>query len=664
MTRLIWVSTNMKMTTNEIVALLDSEIYEAMGYDTDVLSSNRKKALDYYNGRMSETPKGRSEIVSHDVADTVHALMCQSADLFKSSIIEFEPENEDDEEQAQLESDVVRNLINKNDAYATYNKASFDAFLQGNGWIKIYLEEEVTNETEEYNDLAIEETVKVLTPRSSTEVVELSETKDGGFEVTRTNTVKTLIQKAIAPDVMLYSPSQDQYEIQGLRFVAQRILLTTADLIDMGLTMEEAMAVPDISDDYWEAIQAREAEYSETTDDEDGGNQEASKLKETFECYFLIDINQNGKLERRKLHKAGSHLIVNEPVTHVPFITGSPLPMPHRVQGQGMYDIMKQVQDSKTFILRNYMDNLQVMNGSRVGYIKGEVNMDELLNGRINGAVGMDRANSIIPLPSNDIGMAAIQGLQYLDQVRTARGGASVDMSRAEMQVAQSSAAAATGMEVSKEKMAGYYCKNLANTLLKNSYLLIHKIMREEYRQTIDAKISGKWVQSDTNEWQPRTHAKLTAGLTSSEKQKRVSGLTALMQQQQMWLQSGLEGIITDKRKVYNAATDWLRAADITQTPEEYLSNPESEEAQQTIQQQQQAQQQEQQAMQKQQEQIFVMQQEIEKMKDETDRWQTTVDNELAYYKINVDADMAEAKLTTDSSIEIVKQTAQGNNAA
>jgi Tfp pilus assembly protein PilV len=648
----------MKLTNDDIIALLDLEIYEAMGYDSDVLSSNRKHALDYYHGRMQATPNGRSEIVSHDVADTVHALMCQSADLFKSSLIEFEPDNEDDEIQAQMESDVIRSIVNKNDAYATYNKCSFNAYLQGNGWIKIWLEEDETTEREEYKNPDAPEVIKILTPKNNNETIEVIEgDTDEDFIVLRTTTIKTLRQEAVSTDVMLYSTAQNQYELQELRFVAERKLMTTADLMEAGLTKQQAMEVPDISDDYWEAIQAREGEYSETTDDEDGGNQEASKLKETFECYFLIDLNGSGKLERRKLHKAGSHLIINESATHVPYVTGSPLPMPHRIQGQGMYDIMKQIQDSKTFILRSYMDNLTVMNASRVGYIKGEVNMDELLNGRINGAVGMDRENSLFPIPSNDIGMSAIQGLTYLDQVRTARGGASVELNKAEMQIAKSSAAAATGQEENKEKMAGYYCKNLANTLLKNSYLLIHKILREQYKQPIDAKVSGKWIETNPSDWQARSHAKLTAGLTTSEKSKRVNGLNELMAQQQAWLQAGMEGIITDKRKIYNASCDWLRSADISQNPEEYLTDPDSEEAQQVMQQQAEQQQQQAQAMEQQQQMMLMMQQQLEKMKDDTERWKTTVDNQLEYYKTNVTADIDEAKITAENSIKLMQAT-------
>ena len=289
--------------------------------------------------------------------------------------------------------------------------------------------------------------------------------------------------KSIAPENIIYSGDDDTDDVQALRLVAERKLMTTADLIDAGLTKYKAEQVPDYQDSDWEGELARKGAYSDYTDNE--AAQEMARLKETFICYWLCDLNDSNELERWKIHIAGDYIISKEPCSHVPYVTGSPLPMPHRIRGQGMYEVMKQVQDAKTGILRQYMDNLAVMNQSRVGYLRGEVDLDDLLSGRINGAVAMDRPDAIVPLPSNDIGMQAINGLNYLDEVRTQRGGAALDLNNSEMQVAQSSALAASQEYKAKEKMASYYCKNLANTLLKNTFLMAHKILREQMTEPV-----------------------------------------------------------------------------------------------------------------------------------------------------------------------------------
>ena len=122
------------MNDNELVALVRREIEDAQGYDSDVLATKRELALDYYHGKMPAAPDGRSQVVSHDVADTVHALLAQIIPIFQSSLLEFTPQSEEDEPQAQLESDFVRWTLERSDCYKILSEAAHDALLIANGW--------------------------------------------------------------------------------------------------------------------------------------------------------------------------------------------------------------------------------------------------------------------------------------------------------------------------------------------------------------------------------------------------------------------------------------------------------------------------------------------------------------------------------------------------
>ena len=269
-----------------------------------------------------------------------------------------------------------------------------------------------------------------------------------------------------------------------------------------------------------------------------------------------------------------------------------------------------------------------------------------MLNGRLNGAVGCERPDAVWPLPSNDIGMQAISGLNYMDTVRSSRGGSAVEFNDAEKQIAQSSVQAAGMVENSKETMSTYYCKNLANSLLKQTFLMAHKVLREEIAQPIKAKVNDEWTEVNPANWQPRQRARVVVGLSSMEKRNRVAGLTQMMGQLEAWIGAGLEGIITNKEKVYNAAVDWMRAAELTDHPEEYLINPNSQEAQQVAQQQAQAQEEQQQMMQQMQQQQaqFAMMLEEFKQAQETER--KRMDLAWKYYDTRVDAELQEADMT------------------
>ena len=584
--------------------------------------------------------------------------MAQISTIYKSSNIEFTPHNEQDEEQARLESEIIKTVIENNDEYQIFEDATFDALLQGNGWIKVEVlvePETLVQRLPFQTDQQARQMEEAI--RESQEVIDIDENinSQGQMELVVTYEVKNenLHVEAVPPENMLFSGYEDCTDLNKLTLVAERKLYTVSDLVDLGLSFDEAIACPSYGDAYTDGVRARQGVYAETMSDNEAA-QEASRLKETYICYYLADLQGNGERKRYRIHVAGTTIIDKSPVNYVPYVTGSPLPVPHRIPGQGMYEIMGQIQEAKTYTLRNFMDNLAVMNQSRVGYLKGEVDVEDLLNGRVNGIVGMDRPDAIIPLPSNDIGMQAINGLSYLDQVRTQRGGAALDLNNSEMQIAKASALGAANEYAAKEKMSSHYCRNLANSLLKPVFLLVHKVMREEMSDMITAKVRGNWISVNPASWLPRKRARVIVGMSNTERQQKIMTLNAIMQQQQMWIQAGLDGVLTDVTKVYNAAIDWINAADVTEHPEEYLIDPQSDQAMQAQQQKaQQAAEQAQQA-QEQQEEYASAPLVIETMRLEQERSLKEQELRWKYFDTMSDNEMKEAQMTVDAADKMI----------
>jgi hypothetical protein len=129
-------------------------------------------------------------------------------------------------------------------------------------------------------------------------------------------------------------------------------------------------------------------------------------------------------------------------------------------------------------------------------------------------------------------------------------------------------------------------------------------------------------------------------------------------------LTSGAEGVMVTKSGIYNTLADWIRAAELGR-PEEYLTDPDSEEGQQAQQQISQAGQQQAQ----QQAQMMQMQAQIEQMKIAQDKYKVDQELRWKYYDTNVDAGLKEAELTVDNVIELEKldaaeRTAKAGNGA
>ena len=411
----------MRLSDNELATVVNFEIQQAQGYDADVLATKRANALNYYNGLMTAPAEGRSAIVSTDVTDSQHALLSQLAPIMKTTLIEFKPNGEEDEPQAQAESDFVRDAMANAQGWRTIFEAVHDAVLIANGWLKISPEDITTVTSTDHppglDDIGYYMLSQPTAPNQQVQIRASSQKTT----VKRTTTKTVLSFECIPPEDMLFSEGAGQEDIQKLRFVGQRKLYTDAQLSDMGISKEVIGRIPIGNNSNWPAARARQGIYQNDMDRQPA--QDSQTLREVYCCYLLVSSADSNMTERRYIWIGGNEILKNESAEDVPYITGCIVPIPHRVQGMGLYELLQTIQAGKTHILRNYMDNLSAANGSRIGAVEGRVNMQDLTNGRINGVVRIKDATALVPLPPTDIGPQAMAGLSYLDHVRVARVG-------------------------------------------------------------------------------------------------------------------------------------------------------------------------------------------------------------------------------------------------
>jgi hypothetical protein len=572
----------MRLNKDEIAAIVIRELDGALGQDADVLATKRSMALDYYNGTKPSPPVSiddngnptatRNGIVSMDVADAIHSLLAQIQPIVKTSSVEFEPVSEDDEPQAQAESDLIR-LIMEREGYTTIFNSVHDALLTGNGWIKIEMEEKEEVTEAHYATTDPLEIAILLMPKDDKETKELEMEEDGTPSIYTTRTTEQICFKSIAPENILFSNQTGINDISDLRFVAEQKLFTVSQLLDLKISQSLIDNIPDEPTYTDIATNSRQSIYINGSDNL--SIQEAERLKRVYICYIKIDLNGSNKSELREVWVGGRQCLMNEPCSYIPFITGSAVPMPHRIEGSGIFELLKSVQDGKTYVLRQYLDNLSVMNASRLAVVEGRVNIADLTNGRINGIVRVKDPSAIMPLPSNDIGVQAIQGLNYLDSVRTERVGSTVDFNEAQTQLMASSTVAAAGQLAKVEQMAGWFASNLVNTLIKPAFLMVHKLLREESSEPMGVKLRGKWTTMEPAKFKVRKNAIITMGMTSTERASKIMALSTVISQQANLITIGANDVLVDFKKFYNSMADWIRANNLND-PSEYLIDPTS----------------------------------------------------------------------------------------
>lgn len=644
----------MRLSDTELAAVVRFEITQAQGYDSSILAVKREQALNYYNGVMKAPAEGRSAIVSKDVADSLHSLLSQLTPIIKTTQIEFKPNGEEDEPQAQAESDFVRDAIERAGGWRVMFEGVHDALLIANGWIKVQTEDVDKVTTERYPPGLSDEQLYVLNLPTAPKQKVSVRMSSIQTTVKRTTTTTKLSFECVPPEDMLFSEGSGQEDLDQLRFVGQRKLYTDSQLAAMGISEKVIDQIPLGENSQWPAVLARAGMYQYEMDQKPA--QDSQQMREVFCCYQMISSADGLKSERRYVWLGGSEILKNEPADSVPYVTGSAIPMPHRVQGMGLYELLQSIQSGKTHILRNFLDNLAVANGSRMGAVEGRVNMDDLTNGRINGVVRIKDPTALVPIPATDIGPQSMAGLEYLDHVRTQRVGSSVDINEVQAQVMKSSATAAAGQLAMVEQMAGWFAGNLVETLLKPAFMMVHKLLRTDLAGPVQAKIRGKWRQTDTGQWPERENLDITMGMTSVQKAQRISALNQVISKQAEIVQMGGGGILTDNGKIYNAFCDWIRASDLP-TPEQYVIDPNSPEAKQAAQQKDQQ-------MAQQQKQIQDLQKQLLQMQHAFELEKQSRDLQYKVWSDQLDAEVEEAKMTAENVVEMKKLNQQKASAS
>lgn len=582
----------MKLTNLELVSKLNGQLRECAGWDGDTISADRKRALDYYHQRpRGDEVRGRSNVISGDVSAMVEANLAQMMDSFTHpTIAEFDANGELDDDQAHLESfAVVQAVMKDNNGYQNIAAAIKDALLLRNGWIKNWVEEKETTETLTLEDAA-PETIAAMRETPELEVELLAYDKETyEAEVRITRTVRRFRSEAVDPANMLYPKQYNSTDLQEIPFCAERHLETRSELLERGFPKAKVSRLRAWTQDTKHDSLARDVMEEPSLNH---GLDTSTDLIEWFECYALTDSG-DGKAERRRIALAGvgtNSILENEPVSLVPYATGSAFVNSHRLTGISIFDKLRQTQDLNTGLQRALLDNVNSVIKNRTAYLDGKVNTDDLADGRPNGNIRVrasvgDVSRAITNFNQPDISSGILSNLEYQRQVRTELGGASLELASGQMQMA-GGRIGSQGVDRAfsvMEQLAAHMTKNLATSIIRNTFLLAHATLREYFDTPVNVKVNGRWESPVPSEWQPRTRVTVKVGMSPGERARKVTTLQQIVQSQIDLANLGMDNVLVNINGFYRALTDWGRAAEVA-NPEQYFLDPSTEESKAALQ--------------------------------------------------------------------------------
>ena len=585
----------MKKSKQEILSIVSKEIHNASGYIGGELVARRKKSLEYYLGMpLGNEQEGKSQVISNDVMDTVESLMPPLMKIFTSgdNVFSCEGVGPEDEEMARQCSDYINHIfLKENNGFTSLYSAFKDALIQKNGILKIYWDNSNKTEREEYtkltddefNNLVSDEEVKVQNHTEYKEPIvddqgeQLDEITFHDVVIQRTRMYGQVRIDPIPPEEFLIE--RRCKSIDTANFIAHRTNKTKTELIEMGYDRDLVDSLPTGDPDYFtedKFVRHQNIDFSHGETDGDKSTQDVL----LHECYVRMDVNDDGKAELLKICVAGDakKILDIEEIDTMPFISMTPVIMPHRFHGRSIAELVEDIQLIKSTVMRQMLDNMYLTNNNRVAIQDGQVAMDDLLTNRPGGIVRTKQPpqNVMMPIVSQPITEQASGMLAYLDSVKESRTGVSKTAQGLNSDSLNNKTATGMNQVLTQSQMRmELIARIFAETGVKDLALKIFELVCKYQQKEKIIRIRGKYIPMRPYEWKDRVNITVQVGLGTGSKEQQLILMNAILerQMQAINLQQKAFGPMVNLRNIYNSLKKLVENAGLNSI-EPYFMDP------------------------------------------------------------------------------------------
>jgi hypothetical protein len=577
-----------RIDEDKLKAIISREIADAkLFYRTDI-EKDQRRALNYYEGRMTDTPseEGWSSVVSRDVSDVIGWVLPGIVRVFTASdrIVDYQPMEPGDEEFTEQASDTINyDFWVTNPGYRILWDATHDSLLLGDGIVKTWWDDTKCYKTSVHSGLTAEQ-IAMLTENEDVEIVE--QTEGEGYEdyvegepmagpdgqmmpgepqlvniptydvkIKRVTSYGTLRFKAIERGNFFID--RDATTIEEARFCSQRDpRVTRSELLRMGFDKEKVQSIPR----YDGSPDSNQDEL--TRDDTEPGlvdaPDEATEFVELHESYLQMDVNGDGIAETIRAYYAGNGgagvlLEWEECDEEKPFDQIPCTPVPHRFSSDSLAGEVMDIQQIKTVLLRQGLNNTYQVNVPRMQIESdGVENMDEVINPTIGGVIIRKTGTlPIEPFVIPSILPNVLEATAAMDRIIEWRTGISRSTAALDPEALQNQTATASQLQHdSAYSQIELIARNQSELGWKKvfSKALRLTVKHQDKQRTI--RLRDEWVNVDPRHWNSEMDAVVNTGLGTGSRDRDLMMLQQVsMQQEKLALamqQTGMSELAID----------------------------------------------------------------------------------------------------------------------
>jgi len=574
-----------KITEDELLARIRDEITDSLGYG-DEISKQRETAMEYYYGLpFGNEVEGRSQFVDSTVQDTIEWIKPSLMRVFATGdeMVKFTPHGPEDVQMAEQASDYVNYVFTKdNPGWEIMYSWFTDALLSKNGIVKVWWDEYEEEEREEYRNLD-EAGLMSLLSEEDVEVVEHTPHQIEGeppyhdLVIKRKNYDGRIKIENVPPSEFLIS--REAKDIQNARFVCHRVKKTLSELREM--YPDESLDVEDLTgsdEDMGSMFGEFEARHNFDNSSNFGLNdtiasEEALRTYWLHESFMKTDYDGDGIAELRKVCTVGDRILANDAIDKSPFVSITPIKIPHKFFGLSVADLVMDLQLIKSTMLRTLLDNAYNQNFGRYAVLEGQANLDDLLTQRPGGVVRVKSPNAVTPLPTPALEPYTFQMLEYIDSVRESRAGVS-KMSQGMNENALTSHTTATAVNAvmtAAQSRVELIARNFAETGVKDLMICIYELLYKNQDRERMVKLRNNWVPVRPDVWKDKYDCSVSVALGSGNKDQQMAHLSQMLSFAGEAMKGGLP--IVNAQNMYNLGASLVRAMGF-QNVDDFLTNP------------------------------------------------------------------------------------------
>lgn len=592
------------MTNEELLKIIESHRADSLGVEDGELSNERTTAMDRYHGRpYGNEMEGRSAIVSKDLSEAVDWAMPAIMRIFTQSgtVATFDPVSEEDEKLAAVETDYVNQVMMKdNPGWVILHDAIKDTLLLKNGYVKHWWEESEKIEQPKYKGLSIEqvqqllqqlsqddctfeitgqEEKQIVTPQGPVSVYDLE------LRIVR-KVGKVTIEAVPCEEIRVSRKCRGN--LQQSPFTEHVTRKTRSDLIEMGMDREFVDQLPSYTqNDYGGQAFSRDSVSDESSSYGHSFNDRSMDEIEYCEAYIKVDWDGDGVAELRRVVTVGNQMPDgdewNQPIPEVAITGFVAKRVPHRHVGESLYDDLGDLQEIKTTLLRQLMDNIYLVNNSEKA-VNERVNLADFMTstpGGIKRIEGIEPvAGAFMPIVTPSIVGDILPVIGFIDGIKESRTGITKASAGLDPETLSNVTKGAfmENMNRASQKVE-MITRMIAETGVKELVLRVHSLLiRYQDKQRI-IRMKGKYIPVNPQEWRERTDLTVKVGLgtgTEEQKQQKLMMLSQLTRDL-----VGPQGMVGPKES-FALFSDIVEAMGF-EMPDKYAMSPQSPEFQQKM---------------------------------------------------------------------------------